>query len=308
MDANCGSQRVPLKNGKEEVQKGALSYSHNDEKSCINISWGYANFLVAIVLGKVNTESNEDEKFLVAPSVSRGAIEWTEHILKHFEHTLILVGIYGVVGASVTHTILIGIHFVLPYQNKVIRPQNFVMVYLMAKDQKISPAPIVLGYIYHSLQQVTIILIIRVELILVFPFAKTFPTLYSQQPYSECLVDYPTLMHYAGIVWVSRSLKIPYSIVDKSHLSIVEISWLTSKVEEAFNAAEASANMKGLMSNDFIFYLLKILHTHLKLLTWKATLKSCLVRLYNLNLGEKEILKEKERRIRNKNWLLQRVN
>ena len=29
-----------------------------------------------------------------------GVIEWIEHILKHFEHTLRLVGIYGVVGVA----------------------------------------------------------------------------------------------------------------------------------------------------------------------------------------------------------------
>jgi len=39
-------------------------------------------------------------------------------------------------------------------------------------------------------------------------------------------------------VRVFRSLMIHYSIVDKSQLSIVEISWLTSKVEETFSAAE----------------------------------------------------------------------
>ena len=45
-------------------------------------------------------------------------------------------------------------HFVLPYRSEVIRPETFVMVALMAKGQKISLAPTVLGYIYHGLGQV----------------------------------------------------------------------------------------------------------------------------------------------------------
>ncbi|KAJ8424394.1 hypothetical protein Cgig2_006316 [Carnegiea gigantea] len=128
MDGNCGSQRVPLENGdesshdpiyrrsfslktltvspppyskitwirKEKVQKGTLSYSYNDQKSCINVCKGYANFFDAMVIEKVNTEFNGDEKFLFL----RDAIEWTEYIFKHFEHTLRSAGIYGVVGVS----------------------------------------------------------------------------------------------------------------------------------------------------------------------------------------------------------------
>ncbi|KAJ8436512.1 hypothetical protein Cgig2_003210 [Carnegiea gigantea] len=100
MDGSCGSQRAPLENGdestydpiyrrsnslkthavsppsdsrviwvrKEKVQKRTLSYSYNDEKSCINVCRDYANFFDAMVLEKVNTESNGDENFLVTPS------------------------------------------------------------------------------------------------------------------------------------------------------------------------------------------------------------------------------------------------
>ena len=53
---------------KEKMRRGTLSYSYNDEKSCINVCKGYANFLDAMVLEKVNTKSNGDEKFSVTPS------------------------------------------------------------------------------------------------------------------------------------------------------------------------------------------------------------------------------------------------
>jgi len=100
MDGNCGSQMAPLKNGdestyhsiyrrssflktlvvsppsnsrvtwvrKEKVRKGTLSYSYNDGKSFINVCRGYANFIDAVVLEKVNTESDGDEQFLAMPS------------------------------------------------------------------------------------------------------------------------------------------------------------------------------------------------------------------------------------------------
>ncbi|KAJ8441382.1 hypothetical protein Cgig2_009090 [Carnegiea gigantea] len=53
---------------KEKVQKGTLSYSYNNEKSCINVYKGYTNLFDARVLDKVNIESKGDEKFLVTPS------------------------------------------------------------------------------------------------------------------------------------------------------------------------------------------------------------------------------------------------
>ncbi|KAJ8422819.1 hypothetical protein Cgig2_027521 [Carnegiea gigantea] len=125
MDGSCGSRRASLENGDESshdliyrrssslktliVRKGTLSYSYNDEKSCINTYKGYVNFFDAMVLEKVNMESNGDGKFLVTPSFCPtlhkfltlrrnwgvGAIEWTEYILKHFKHTLRSAGIYG---------------------------------------------------------------------------------------------------------------------------------------------------------------------------------------------------------------------
>ena len=151
MDGSRGYQRLPLENGdesphnpiyrrssslktltifpildsritwitKEKVRKGTLSYSYNDEKSCINVRRGYSNFFDAMVLEKVNTESNRDEKFLATPSfypsfhkllsLKRnwgvdfrfrglssfmvGAIEWAEYILKSFEHALRSAGL-----------------------------------------------------------------------------------------------------------------------------------------------------------------------------------------------------------------------
>ncbi|KAJ8421404.1 LOW QUALITY PROTEIN: hypothetical protein Cgig2_017481 [Carnegiea gigantea] len=158
MDGSCGSQRAPLESGdesshdpiyrcssslktltvsppvdsritwirKEKVQKGTLSYSYNDEKSCINVCRDYANFFNAMVLEKVNMDSNGDKKFLVTPSFYPaphklltlrrnwgvdfkfrglssfmvGAIEWSEYILKHFEHTTRSANTYGAVGVS----------------------------------------------------------------------------------------------------------------------------------------------------------------------------------------------------------------
>ena len=46
---------------------------------------------------------------------------------------------------------------------------------------------------------------------------------------------------------VFQSLKILHSLVDESLFSIVEISWLTSKVEETFNTAEIVAKMEALV-------------------------------------------------------------
>ena len=42
-------------------------------------------------------------------------------------------------------------HFVLPLGKEVIRLETFVMPALMASGQRISLAPMVLRYIYHSL-------------------------------------------------------------------------------------------------------------------------------------------------------------
>ncbi|KAJ8428557.1 LOW QUALITY PROTEIN: hypothetical protein Cgig2_000421 [Carnegiea gigantea] len=439
-----------LDKGGKKVRKGTLSYSYNDEKSSNN---GLCKLFDAMVLEKVNTKSNGDEKFLVTPSfcpalhklltIRRnwgsfmvGAIEWTEYILKHFEHAIRSANIYGAIGVScypyhfdrdvwgafcelwdpLTNTLHhgageVGIsiydlerfaglpilgdvyeeflprnedlmvdekfsptvlellrqhaelcrfhkssyvssfdfkchkywrlvaflafwlsRFVLPCHSEVIRPETFVMTSLIAKGQKISLALTVLGCIYHGLGQVASHPDHPVGWL-----AEVFPALYSQRPDSECPVDYPTLIailerspkgrdlvdinlldenfkfllcmrssvlsirigselllepYYpnrfarqfgfdqallANRVSVFRSLKILHSLVDESHLSTVEISWLTSKVEEAFNTAEIW------ISNDSIFYLLKILLTRLKLLTWKITLKSYPIRLWGLN-------------------------
>ncbi|KAJ8449171.1 hypothetical protein Cgig2_027173 [Carnegiea gigantea] len=50
---------------KKRCKKRTLSYSYKDEKSCINVCRGYVNPFYAMVLEKVNRESNGDEKFLV---------------------------------------------------------------------------------------------------------------------------------------------------------------------------------------------------------------------------------------------------
>ena len=80
------------------------------------------------------------------------------------------------------------------------------MASLMAKGQKISLAPTVLGYIYHGLGQVASHPDHPGQANPCFPIhyvvgwlAKMFPALYSQRPDSECSADYPVLEGYAGM-------------------------------------------------------------------------------------------------------------
>ena len=96
--------------------------------------------------------------------------------------------------------------FVLPYHNEVIRPETFVMAYVMAKGQKISLALTVLGHIYHGLGQTASHPNHPGHANPYFPIhyvvgllAEVFSTLYSQRPDSESPVDYPALMRYIGM-------------------------------------------------------------------------------------------------------------
>ncbi|KAJ8444808.1 hypothetical protein Cgig2_034043 [Carnegiea gigantea] len=94
--------------------------------------------------------------------------------------------------------------FVLPYHIKLIRPETFIMASTMVKGQMIILAVIMLGYIYHGLEQVVSWLV------------EIFQALYSQHPNCKCLIEYPTLMRYAEMIL--------HSMVDKSQLTTVEIS------------------------------------------------------------------------------------
>jgi len=73
------------------------------------------------------------------------------------------------------------------------------MASLMANGRKISLAPTVLGYIYHGLGQVVSHPCFPINYVVGW-LAETFLALYSQRPHSECLANYPALIHYAGIL------------------------------------------------------------------------------------------------------------
>ena len=99
----------------------------------------------------------------------------------------------------------------------------------------------------------------------------------------------------ANKVRVFRSLKILHSLVDESHLSTIEICWVTSKVEEAFNAAKIIAKTEELvaikrlclLSSQDSTYTSEIAHR-------KDNLKELFSETLELELKEKKILKEEE--------------
>ncbi|KAJ8434134.1 hypothetical protein Cgig2_000854 [Carnegiea gigantea] len=195
--------------------------------------------------------------------------------------------------------------FVLPYHNEVIRPKTFVMASLMAKGQKISLTPTVLGYIYYGLGQVTshpnnpgrANPCSPIHYVVGW-LAEVFSTLYVHRLDSECPVDYPTLIRYAGIqdstqallanrVRVFRSVKILDSLVDESHLSTVE---------EAFNTAEIVAKMEGLVDIERLRFLSSQDSAYTSdIAHMEDNLKELSSETLELELSEKEILKEEER-------------
>ncbi|KAJ8423359.1 hypothetical protein Cgig2_011620 [Carnegiea gigantea] len=108
---------------KEKVRKGTLSHSYNNEKSCIKFSKrstrslrGMKNLVASsfyLALHKLLTLRRNwgmDFKFRGLPNFMVGAIEWTEYILKHFEHTIRSTNIYRAIGVSCYP--LCGEHFV----------------------------------------------------------------------------------------------------------------------------------------------------------------------------------------------------
>ncbi|KAJ8422820.1 hypothetical protein Cgig2_027522 [Carnegiea gigantea] len=95
---------------------------------------------------------------------------------------------------------------------------------------------------------------------------------------------------------VFRSLKILHSLVDGSHLSTVEISWLTSKVEEAFNAAKIVAKTEELVDIERLRLLSSQDSTYTsKIAHMEDHLKELFSETLQLELREKEILKKEER-------------
>ncbi|KAJ8428412.1 hypothetical protein Cgig2_024558 [Carnegiea gigantea] len=165
-------------------------------------------------------------------------------------------------------------------------------------------APIVLGYIYRDLEQVASHL----------DHPEIFSALYYQRPESECPIDYPALMRYAGINGKSISFQantfweqspkgqhlVDMKLLDKDFkflLSIrsshMEISWLTSKVEETFSAAEIITKTEELVD---------ILRLHLlssrdsmhnsKIAHMEDNIKELSSKALELELKKKKILKE----------------
>ncbi|KAJ8442689.1 hypothetical protein Cgig2_001782 [Carnegiea gigantea] len=94
----------------------------------------------------------------------------------------------------------------------------------------------------------------------------------------------------------SRVTWILHSVVDNSQLSTVEISWLTSKVEEIFNAAEIIAKMEELvdipqlhlLSSQNSVYDSEIVHI-------ESNLKELSNETLECELREQKILREEER-------------
>ncbi|KAJ8443572.1 hypothetical protein Cgig2_020659 [Carnegiea gigantea] len=128
--------------------------------------------------------------------------------------------------------------FVLPYHNEVIRLETFVMASLMAKGQKISLAPTLMCYANPC-----------------FPIhyvvgwlAETFPALYFQHPNSECPVDYPTLMCYAGILAKRFSLAQARSIFRSGQSISFRASVFWEQPPEGFEITHMKDNLKELSS------------------------------------------------------------
>ncbi|KAJ8441383.1 hypothetical protein Cgig2_009091 [Carnegiea gigantea] len=294
MDGNYSSQRASLKNGdestchsiyrrssflktlvvsppsnfrvtwvrKQKVQKGTLSYSYNDEKSCINVCMGYVNFIDAMVLEKVNIESNGDEQFLATPSFYP-ALHRLLTLKRNWSIDFKFQDLSNFMVGSFLHSWPFWVScFVLPYHNEVIRLEIFVMASLMAKGQKLSLAPTVLRCIYHGLGKVASHPNHPGRANICFPIhyvvgwlTEIFPALYSQRPNYKCPVDYPALMFYARMSAKQFTLEQARSIFRNEqsisfHASAfwentMEISWLTSKVEETFSATEIITKIDG---------------------------------------------------------------
>ena len=87
------------------------------------------------------------------------------------------------------------------------------MAALMASGQRASLAPIVLGYIYHSLGDATSNPNYPDKANTIFPIhnvigwlAELFPCLLRRCPDSDCIYDFPTLVCYARLLGSKLSL------------------------------------------------------------------------------------------------------
>ncbi|KAJ8436511.1 hypothetical protein Cgig2_003209 [Carnegiea gigantea] len=187
--------------------------------------------------------------------------------------------------------------FVLPYRSEVIQPETFVMTSLMAKGQRISLAPTMLGYIYHGW------------------LAEMFSTLYSQRPASECPADYPVLMRYVGMSakWYTlsearsifrngQSISFRASAFSEQSpkgrdlLNTIEICWLSSKVEEIFGPVEAVAKMEESVDVDRVKALSdQDLTCSSEIVRIEDGLNSLSNEAAKLKVKEQEILREEER-------------
>jgi len=103
--------------------------------------------------------------------------------------------------------------FVSPYGEEVVQPETFVMGALMACGQQISLAPSMLGYMYHGLGEAASHPDYPGKANVIFPnhyiiswLAELFPCLYHRCPDSDCPIDFPTLVHYAGLLGSKLSL------------------------------------------------------------------------------------------------------
>ena len=94
---------------------------------------------------------------------------------------------------------------------------------------------------------------------------------------------------------VSRSLKILHSMVENSQLSTVEISWLIAQIEETFNAAEIVAKIEEMVDTERLNLLSSRDSTYSsKIAQLESKLKELCTKALNLELTEKEILREEE--------------
>jgi len=131
------------------------------------------------------------------------------------------------------------------------------MASLMENGHKISLAPTVLGYIYHGLGQIASHPDHPLQANPCFPIhyavgwlAETFPSLYSQQPDSECPANYPALIRYAGMSARRFTLAQARSIFRNGQ----SISFRTSAFSEQSPKGRDLIDMK-LSDEDFKFLL-----------------------------------------------------
>ena len=85
-------------------------------------------------------------------------------------------------------------------------------------------------------------------------------------------------------------------MVENSQVSTVEISWLTSKIEETFNAVEIVGKIQELVDTERLNLLSSRDSMYSsEIAQLEGKLKELSVEVLKLELTEKEILKEEER-------------